>query len=240
MTLDTNTAIAPVTSALDSLVGTGKKYQTPEDLAKSRVEADLFIEKLKAEKRELEVIALAQDAELKTLKNKSSILDRLNTNTTDTTTQTVIQQPVQQVVGLSADDVIKVVRQEKAQESAQRNKLEVDSVLAKQFGAEAGAFLLQSAAALGVAPEELRDIGMKSPKALYNMLGINPNSSSSGTTYTGGTRLPVQNSEPVRNEAFYKAKQKEMGNLKFVTNKQVQIQMHRDMKALGDEFFATA
>src|SRR5690606_26975993 len=58
---------APVTTqeqaAIDLLVGEDKKYKTVEDLAKSRLEADEFIERLKRENAEMRGTLSEKEAE---------------------------------------------------------------------------------------------------------------------------------------------------------------------------------
>ena len=49
LNVDNGAPTPPVADPLQELVGEGKKFKSIEDLAKSKVEADRFIDKLKSE-----------------------------------------------------------------------------------------------------------------------------------------------------------------------------------------------
>jgi hypothetical protein len=240
---NTNSTQTIATSVLDTLVGPGKKYADAETLAKSRLDADNYIETLKTENKELRGLVTEQDTRLHKLESKVSILDRLNVNTSGTVDNDGSQngnQPEPKVVGLSEDDVIKVVENRERDALALANKREVDNTLNKLFGAEAAGFLLQKAADLGVDPSELKSLALKSPKMFYNTLGINPNAKPGSTTYVGNQSSTSQSTtEPVRNHAYYEGLKKKMGVKAFFLDRGLQAQRMRDLSQLGEAWDAT-
>jgi len=79
----------------------------------------------------------------------------------------------------------------------------------------------------------------RSPNAFWNLIGENNNVPQTGTSgVTKGSvnsAAVIQAGQPgVRNKAYYDKVKNEMGAKAFVMNQKVQIQMHKDMQALGD------
>lgn len=226
------------TSALDSLVGDGKKFASVEDLAAGKLKADTHISRLEDETKVLRKELTDAVNELTQMRNKVSILDRLSGNPNPDPNKTVVQtptvQPEPKVVGLSEEDVVKVIESRDNKKASERNKAEVDATLAKLFGNDAKGFLVQKARDLDMTPEELVGTALRSPKAFYNMIGVDPNPRTSGTTYVGNRHLPANPNEPVRNNAYYEGLKSKMGVRAFIADKSLQNQRYRDMEALGD------
>lgn len=228
------------TSPLEALVGPDKKFQSVEDLARGKLEADNYITKIVDENKQLRTVVTAQDRRLASLESKLSILDRLETPPNTGNPGVPVQQSQPQTPAapsLTEEDVLKLVEQRDVNAKAQANKVEVDQTLNKVLGANAAGFVLQKAAELGVTPAYLHNLALTSPKAFYATLGIDTNANQGGTMHKGGIR-PTAPSAEVRNEAWYTAKKNEVGIKKFVMDKELQKQMWRDMDTLGDAFFA--
>ena len=94
-TSTTNTQAIPESVSL--LVGEGRKYKTLDDLAKAYLNADGFIEQLKAENQELRT----KTVEAKTI---DEVLERLSANQSNAAVTTSADQ-VSSTNGLSAQDV---------------------------------------------------------------------------------------------------------------------------------------
>lgn len=112
------------------LVGEGKKYKTPEDLAKAMLHADEFMETLKAEnfkyKEQLQSAATIDD-----------VLKRIeNSNATGTDKS---GQPTP--VALTASDVSKIVQEQvravELEKSRQANQMKAEKALKELFGDKA-------------------------------------------------------------------------------------------------------
>lgn len=235
-----NPNLSAVTSALETLVGPDKKFGTAEDLAKGKLESDTYIKTLERETASLRALVTQQDQRVQKLEAKSSILDRLepNPNPDNQTVVTTQKLEPQVTPGLTAEDVLELVEQRDVNRTATQNKSEVDAVLAKQFGADAVAVVQAKARELGMTAKELANIGFRSPKAFYSMLGIDPNATQSGTLYNGSGRSGPTNKVEVRNKAHYDAIQAKVGVKAFILDRNLQSQLHKDMTQLGEAFFA--
>lgn len=235
-------------SVLDQLVGAGKKFSDVEALAKGKQESDAFIQKLTDELRTLKGIVLAQDAKNAKLEARLSILDRLG-DRTDDNSGTEDREPDLRnkgdaqhttVKSLSEADVVATIQQHEQQKKAQENRRYVDETLSKMLGAEATGFIRQRAAELNISPEMLVSTAQTSPKAFFSLVGLAPeNATSSNSMYKpGNAPANATTKPPVRNSAYYAKLQQEMGTKKFVMDKALQVQMHQDMRTLGDAFDA--
>lgn len=91
----TNTATQTQSDMVAALVGEGKKYKTVDDLAKAYINADTFIETLKAENRELKEKTVAA-------KTVDDVLERLQQQQTKTSSDPSAP---------SASDIAKLVEQ---------------------------------------------------------------------------------------------------------------------------------
>lgn len=240
-----NSGTPPVTAGVfEQLVGPGKKFDTQEALARGKQESDQFIQKLLDEKREAMELAQRLAQENDSLKVKASILDRINPqNPTSNQSGTQGTNPAPAstpAVGISAEDVVKLIESSKQQDVATANIRTAEATLIKSLGSDAPAFVKQKATELGMDVQDLYKVATKSPSAFLNMLGINPNqTNAAGSMYNPGRPGPNGSNPEVRNEAYYNKLKSQMGILKFVQDSRLQVQMHKDMQALGDSYFVS-
>lgn len=229
------------TSVLNELVGEGKKFQTPEDLAKGKKESDAFIVTLQNENKELRTLVTDLGTKHDDLKQKVEFLSTLNGKPTGDSqngpnTGKQVTTPAQT---LTVEDVSTLFDQRENQRKAEQNQAQVDATLVKQFGAEATNFVKAKAAVLGLTVEQLRGVAQQSPLGFYNLVGISPeapksanmpglNSGSHTTTVNGNTETTL------RGQKWWENKRKEVGSWKFATNVELNKQMHMDITALGD------
>ena len=245
-TSDNSTNTQETGGVFEQLVGPGKKFQTQEDLAKGKLNSDEFVVKLTDETRQLRESMRQLLQENETLRTKASILDRINPQSSGTPNDPASQGSSNQAAapaaaGISTDDVEKLIERAEQKKAAKKNIQEADAALTKALGADAPAFVKQKAAELGMSVEELYQIATKSPSGFLNMVGVNPNNrTAAGSMYvsTNGVAGQVQTNSPIRNKSYYDKLQKEQGTHKFYMNKNLQIQMHKDMQTLGDSFFS--
>jgi hypothetical protein len=200
---------------LNSLVGEGKKFKTVEDLAKSKLESDAFINRLQDEQKELrkdlEARIRTEDA-LAELKK-----DRGN------------QAPAD-----SSVDVKKVVLE--TLEQAERDKIALknirqanDHIIDKCGGKkEAEAFIIKKSEELGVPVEWLKDMAARSPKALYNTLGVDATVAPPPTGMTkGDVNTAAKNKEiplnPNASKEYYESLRKSKPSLYWTPKVQTEI-----------------
>lgn len=232
---------APTGSVLDQLVGPDKKFKDVESLARGKDEADKFVSSLTRETKELRDLMAQLDAENKALRARASIVDRLNGTPSDNAGNPPPQNPLPtapQSKSLTAEDVVSVIEQREQSKLASQNRTVLDSTLSKVFGTDAAAVVKQRAADLGMAHEELVNIGLRSPEAFFSMLGIQKQPGTGNPMYAGTQNTNNGNPAPnVRNYKWYEAKRKEMGNIAFLGDRNLQLGYHKDALALGDDFY---
>lgn len=235
-----NAPAAPTGSVLDQLVGPDKKFKDVEALAKGKAEADNFVASLTRETKELRELTAQLDAENKVLRTRASIVDRLNGNPSEPQGNPPPQNPPTSVTptkGLTAEDVVSVIEQREQTRLASQNRAVIDSTLTKVFGTDAVAAVKQRASELGMSHEELVSIGLRSPEAMFSMLGIQKQPGTGNPMYAGAPNNNPGKPANVRNYAWYEAKRKEMGNIAYLGDRNIQLQLHKDAIALGDDFY---
>ena len=235
--------IDPNKDFFSELVGEGKKFKTPQELARAKAESDAFIERLKNENSGLR-------DELKTRTTLEEVMTKL--------TQTQRQDPPSsqnnhngededsKTTAITPEQIAKLVDEKVSQRESMRqaeaNVAFVSNELKKAFGDSYVNRLQTEAQALGMSKEEVNRMAAQAPKALLRLLGADkapevrpqapdvftPPSSrvQSQSAHTGATE---------RTKAFYDAMKKQDANRYW--SKEIQSQMHRDAVRLGEKFF---
>lgn len=122
----------PTKEALAILVGEGRKYKSPEELAKAYISADEFIEKLKGENQQLRQVA-------DRAKTVEEVLERLERGKKPDEDDNSSKKPAD--TGLSAERVAQIVRDQltglETQKSRESNLLKADGLMKEVFGEKA-------------------------------------------------------------------------------------------------------
>ena len=234
------------TNVLETLVGDGKKFKTPEDLAKGKVEADAFIltlqNQIKLMTEEVEKLGMTADRKTQ-LENLMSSL----TNTTNNGVTPPANQPQdsdnQRGTSLSHDDVVKIVEEREAAAAQARNFAAAMSQFTKVHGEKSDEALAKIAKGLGLTVESLNNLAKQSPQAFLNVVGATAsrdNTTRSMATHSSSNpaNTPLGGDTSVRNKAYYDNLQRSMGSWKFATDSKIQVQLHKDMRDLGDAWDA--
>lgn len=150
-------------SALDNLVGEGKKFKDVEALARGKAESDVFIENLK---REMD--GMRED--LSSLLNSRDVLEQIKKEKGTGSTFTG------NTPSLKAEDISRLIQQEMSavekQRTAQQNIEVANNKLKEIYGDQAKQKIEDKARELGVGVDFLRDTASKSPTAFYNLVGV--------------------------------------------------------------------
>lgn len=154
------------TTAFSSLVGDGKKFSDNEALAKSKIEADAYIEQLKQENAEMR-------KEVNSKAATEEILKELEKRNQPPST------PADNGLGVSspeelADIVRKEIDQTSIENTAKANVLEADRFITEKLGGKdkAKTFLTEKSQELGMPVSWLMEVAAKNPSALYNVIGL--------------------------------------------------------------------
>lgn len=190
MALFENTSDSEVT--LDHLVGEGKKYRSPDELAKAYANASSAITE-----REQELANLREE-----LNTRLSVEEQIN-KFQKATTQTQETQTTTQTSQNSAGepDLAKRVRelidQDRRETTQRANQQTVQDKLIELYGTpeKANQVVRQKAQELGVSVKFMEDVALQSPAAFFTQLGINqtqsqrPNTASRGDVNTAALSL---------------------------------------------------
>ena len=222
-----------VAVTLEDLVGEGRKYRDPNELAKAYNSADAYIQKLKADK-------LEADARAKVLQD---LVDARNAKPPeDRQTPPAQETPREERNTDQQVDISELVRKELSSAEEQRRKSDninrAADTLSNHYGSPAKAqeAIRQRAEQLGVKFEWLRDVAADSPQALFASMGITPNARPSNSPgYTPEVNLNDRGSS-VKNYAYFENIRKQ--DVKLYNSAEVRKQMMDSARDLGDKFFA--
>jgi hypothetical protein len=226
---------------LETLVGDGKKFKSVEDLAAGKLEADEYIEQLKREQAEMREELnrrLAVEDQLRVLEEQR----RQSANNQE------VKTPPASEPALSKDDLVALVRQvNQEDQSTAQNSRNLQSVLDKLIDTygdadKAKAAVAAKAEELGVSPQFLQEVAMKSPKAFLKQLDLDeqPRSTPAGTqsTVTPATLDRTVGAPKPGTYKYYENIRKTDPATYF--KPEVQTQLHKDAQAArdrGEDFF---
>ena len=221
---------------LSTLVGPDKKYKSIEDLAKSRLDAESFIEQLKSENSEMrkELTDLSKKVseadtiaslfeEIKGLKNSQQ--------NSGEPTATISEEELSSKVKGIVDNISK-------ESTLSANYAKANSLLLEHVGNDtdkAAEFVRKRATELGLTIDTVKDLGKASPAAFAEMLGLKTKQTPQGSV----SSLPGRQGDPFKDEvrdlAYYTKLRLELGAKYWDT--EIQNQKMKDAMALGDRFF---
>lgn len=232
-------------SLVETLVGEGRKFKSVEDLAKGKVLADSFIERLKEENRSLrEKTSKLETDNSERLKIEDLIKELRTGQTMNNGNNTPAENPNDsKTVSVDYDAIVNKVMadfEERSKNEKAANAVRTVSNYAKEvFGANWQEGLLKIGNDLGLDREMIDLWVKKNPEAVINKIkekdsrtrvptqDPSPSIMSSGLTLDSGTT--------VRNKAYYdKLKAKDP---KAYWSSAIQIQKHKDAQRLQEKFF---
>jgi len=227
-------------SALDILVGEGKKFKTVEDLARGKLAADTHIQQLEAEN------AQARN-ELKTRLTLEEFLDKMNTpKEPEPKPEQLNPNPGQEAglekAALTTEQLEALVSNrinaERQKEAESRNLRDVQSHLVSAFGPNYTPKLREIASQLGVTEEYLNQTAAKTPSVFLRLVGIGDSNSGKvqppltppATSFNSST-IPSNSGEKTKSyyDQIRKTDPKRYRSL--------QVEMHNQALKLGPAFF---
>ncbi len=239
--VDADPVVDPEKNWLEELVGDGKKFKDPVELARGKAEADAFIARLTREQEELR-------RELNTRITLEQYLDKMGTppgpsdRSGDQMNEPKVVPPEQP---LKPEDIERLIETKVVQREQQRiqsqNKAEVQVKLVQAFGDNYVPKLQEVATSLGLTPEAVDRMAAETPKALLKLLGADQpgQPQSSGSLFVPPTNSvrPSGPSSGERTMKFYQdLRAKDPKTYHSAAN---QNRMHQDALKLGEKFFDT-
>lgn len=220
----------PPASNLDALVGEGRKYASVEDLAKSRMDADNYIQQLEAENAQFR-----QGIQTQVEQFRQQIQD----DTPPSTPKVEQRAPEVDLEARIRDTIQKTEREQRLA----KNVNDVSQKLVDVYGTaeKANAAVKARAAELGVGLDFLMESAAQSPKAFYAQLGLDATpraAPSMGNGQVNPSALANANPNAVAEQGTYKFYEElRKNNPKLYNKPQTQLQMHKDAMEKGEAFF---
>lgn len=170
---DQEITIDPTKDYLPELVGEGKKFKEVTDLARAKVEADAFIERLKRENAELRN---KKDTELSMQTFLDNLDKKLKAPPAIVPDGTPPKEPTaDQPKGISQEEILSLFEQQAEKREAEKRKQEnlAQAVAASQkaFGANYQLVLEQKARELGIGKDFLSEVAQKNVPAFLRLVG---------------------------------------------------------------------
>jgi hypothetical protein len=221
---------------LEDLVGEGKKYATPEAVAKAVVEKDNFIEQLK---RETALLREEMAAKTTATDRTQEILDQLEAlKKIQPVTEREAYQPTErtEVKGLSLEDVEKVIQQREARQKADRNVNTVKEKLVEIYGDRYGEAIKQIGEKNGLSPADLDDLAARSPQLVLNL--VQATKAEKLVTPPDTTVRPVGGFSPTADGHKTRSWWNDLKatNKTLYLSREMQMRQYKDAMALGESF----
>lgn len=225
------------------LVGEGKKFQTAEELARGKLEADKFIEQLKEELK----MTRTQMAELEEKASKRETVSDLvaavrNANKHEgesESNQSISEDKLQEMVTSILDG-----RHEKQTRLA--NYQQANQAVLDKFNGDveaARAYTAERARQLGITTDKLKALGEESPSAFKQLMEVHHRTGSQSVTGIDGAKKDGPNHsyrqdviDGHHTKAHYDKLKADLGPAKYWNDTKIQGQYVKDAIALGDRF----
>lgn len=224
---------ASTADPVELLVGEGRKYKTVQDLAKSRLEADNFIEQLQSENAALRELAKDKTKDNRTQDFKDFLAELTGKpSTTEEKPSTETKAPV----GITPDQLEAYLERREAQRRQQEAFETVKSEFRKKFGDKGDESFVQALKSSGMTEEQIKSLP---PQTALRALGFTPGTHSAGSAPASVGSEAFFGAKPnVRNYAFYKDLKAKMGEVEYYSPK-IQNQLMKDRMEQGDDFWKT-
>lgn len=225
----------------EELVGDGKKFKTPEDLAKGKALSDSYIQILerRLDERTKSEQSLREEynatASLREIADKIANATKHQQQTLDDEQTTVIdvQQPAMKPEDIQT--LARQVYQQMGTERQQRDNLSVvEAKLAERFGSNYPSILKEQTTNLGLTQELVDNLARTSPKAFFKTMGLDdvqgdlfqaPPKTAQGFTPAASKAKPWSWYQNLK-----------LSNPKVYNDPKTSAQMHKDFEELGDAF----
>jgi hypothetical protein len=226
------------TSALEELVGDGKKFANNELLAEGKRQADNHIATLEAENAALKEKSGSEEgkATIADLIEAMKATKEPNTNEGDKPmSDEDFQDRVRDIISGVSEGATRTTNR------ALGNKLVLDKVGGDTEVAKA--YVAERATALGITPDALGELSETSPSAFAKLMEVDASKASAGTGSLPGINTQTELQPNVvlevdghKTKAHYDALRKELGVKKWLNDTNIQTAMAKDANALGAKF----
>lgn len=235
-TIDTNK------NYLQELVGDGKKFKSPEELARGKAESDLYIKHLERGRDELREDYLKLREESVARQKLEDLIGQLESKTTAPTSSANTPQPDEKNIQPQWDSkqieslVSSKIQEHELTQKQEQNFNKVRAKLIETFGNNYQASLKTQIDNLGLSEDFVNDLARKHPTVLFKTLGLD--APITREDFQAPPRSERNNAfAPTSNKrtwSYYQSMKK--NDPKVYWDKSTQVQMMHDSVDLGDEF----
>jgi hypothetical protein len=233
--------VDPDKNYFQELVGDGKKFKTPEDLAKGKFEADQYIKILERTRDEMrdDYLKLREDyqsrAKLEELIDQMKNQQQSSSDTTHTANDD--KKPVFDPKEIESLVSSKIQEHESTRRQAENYNL-IKSKLQERYGESYKEVLKTQIEALDITENELNDMARQKPKFLMKTLGLDTPVSKESFQSPISSNQRTDNFSPSaskkRTWSYYQNLKRD--NPKLYQDPKTQVQMQKDYIELGDAF----
>lgn len=230
-------------SVIDALVGEGKKFDSVEALAKGKMASDEHIARIEQENAELKAkLEKAGGTTIEEIQARLQKLAESRENDGSKETKTLSPEDLEQTIR----DVLSTVTDAdtKASNRAKGNALVLKAVDGDVEAAKA--LVAERAKALGMSKEKLAALSEQSPTAFAELMQLKDGGSvsSQNTSALPGRRTDameqnqsVMEIDGFKTKAWFDAKKKEVGHVKFINDRKIQTELNKSINGLGSRYF---
>lgn len=233
--------VDPNKNYLEELVGEGKKFKSPEDLARGKAEADAFIATKNRAFDELSADYARLKADYDARAKLEELLDQMKDKQLASTDNTdngngenkAVYDP-KQVEALVASK-FQEMEMTKLQ---QQNYNDVKNKLVQQYGNNYASAVKSQLDQLNVSEDLFESLAKNNPKLLYRTLGLDQPKAQDGFQPPPSSSVRGDNFTPMGKEkrswSYYQKMKQD--NFKKWSDPKTQMQMNWDYQELGDSF----
>lgn len=228
-----DTVIDTTVKKFEDLVGEGKTYLDNDAVAKAIAEKDRFIEQLKRENAEARETA-------KSRLNEDQFLDKLEQRLKPQSPQVAPQEDRAgqgEHTGVKPEDVVALIEQREVTKRREANLELVSQKLQGVYGSDWKNQVANQARQLGVSTTWLTNLASESPQMFYNAIALKEQTPVPGMAPPRSTlSTPMASNANLKDYAYWQAQKKEKGEHWYFST-QVQQQVWKEVKALGEDVF---
>jgi hypothetical protein len=227
----------PNKNYLEELVGEGKKFKSPEELARGKYESDEYIKVLTRRFDELREDNQRIRDEANAKAKLEEILDRLESKREDDNADTKNANEKEPFDPKQIEDLVNTkLTQHETQKKQQENLSLVRGKLKEVYGDNYQDSLQNQIEDLGLTKDFFNDLAKNHPSVLIRTLGLDqPKVKESFTTPPKGDNTFRPQGAKKRTYSYYQELKKSNPNLYF--DPKIAVQMHNDSMEQGIAFF---
>lgn len=221
---------------LAELVGEGKKFKTPQELARGKAESDRYIETLKGQ-----IASLQNEVNTRTsLDGFKTMLEQIQTPAPTSVQPSVTPDEKPQLDEAQLESIVQTLLAKREAERAQEsNSQMVTRVLEENFGPSTQLVINAKAKELGMSLASMKALASQSPQAFLQLVGATQGQQRPvhGGQVPQGTFRPADGPAPqgARGRSYYENLKRT--NPTLYNDQKTTVQMMNDMAKLGRDKF---